>query len=60
MCVSQPSSLTKESFATDVNSNLVGSDLRKAIVDGYPVESCLATDLHGGKYVSAPPRHTAI
>ncbi|KAM5536370.1 hypothetical protein V8D89_009968 [Ganoderma adspersum] len=27
-----------------------GSDLRKAIVDGYPIESCLATDLHGGLY----------
>ncbi|PIL30034.1 hypothetical protein GSI_07946 [Ganoderma sinense ZZ0214-1] len=27
-----------------------GSDLRMAIVDGYPIESCLATDLHGGLY----------
>ncbi|PIL30037.1 hypothetical protein GSI_07949 [Ganoderma sinense ZZ0214-1] len=27
-----------------------GSDLRKAVLDGYPIESCLATDLHGGLY----------
>ncbi|KAI1787643.1 hypothetical protein LXA43DRAFT_702318 [Ganoderma leucocontextum] len=27
-----------------------GSDVRKAIVDGYPIESSLATDLHDGLY----------
>ncbi|KAI0752414.1 hypothetical protein C8Q80DRAFT_1334865 [Daedaleopsis nitida] len=27
-----------------------GSDVRKAVLDGYPVESCLATDLRGGLY----------
>ncbi|KAI0716164.1 hypothetical protein C8T65DRAFT_125382 [Cerioporus squamosus] len=27
-----------------------GSDVRKAVLDGYPVESCLATDLRSGLY----------
>ncbi|KAI0762267.1 hypothetical protein C8Q74DRAFT_1207056 [Fomes fomentarius] len=27
-----------------------GSDVRKAVLDGYPVQSCLATDLRGGLY----------
>ncbi|EJF59791.1 hypothetical protein BD309DRAFT_953483 [Dichomitus squalens] len=27
-----------------------GSDVRKAVLDGYPIEFCLATDLRGGLY----------
>ncbi|KAI0757744.1 hypothetical protein C8Q80DRAFT_1091298 [Daedaleopsis nitida] len=27
-----------------------GSDVRKAVLDGYPVDSCLATDLRGSLY----------
>ncbi|KAI0321912.1 hypothetical protein OF83DRAFT_1050413 [Amylostereum chailletii] len=26
----------------------LGSDVRKAVLDGYPIQSCLATDLRGG------------
>jgi hypothetical protein len=30
--------------------SLVGNDLRKAVADGYPIESSIASDLHSGMY----------
>ena len=44
------------------DASVVGSDVRKAVLDGYPVKSCLATDLRGGKSLVVlpnppPPSH---
>jgi len=44
LCVALSDSLCSVSFIS------VGHDLRKAVVDGWPIENGIASDLHSGPF----------
>ena len=36
------------SYRSMLNSNLVGGDVRKAVVDGWPLQNIIASDIQEG------------
>ena len=51
--------ITYQSYANEADSrsvlNLeVGSDMRKAVADGFPIQNCVASDLRPGSSSTTP------